>query len=217
VTLVADLGSAQAVDVVALCDHNLTAAGTISIAGHTVDSWGAPSLSESITYQAGDVLRYLTTASRTYRYWRLSLTDTANGDGYLRIGELFLGSYVAFSLGFAPEWNRKSIAATYGPTGPLRAGRGVWATAETIDLLFRGMTTTDRAVALALFIGLYDPDVGTVTPCIFNLDSADPADVSLYEFESPELSILPQRALPTPLYTWKLRLRQRPRIARSGT
>jgi len=34
------------------------------------------------------------------RYWRLSVTDTGNTDGYIEIGELFLGSYMGMSRTF---------------------------------------------------------------------------------------------------------------------
>lgn len=49
---------------------------------------------------------------------------------------------------------------------------------------------------------------------LVNLESADAADVSLYELETPELPIA------TPYldrYDWSLRIRQRPRVARSGS
>lgn len=214
VTVDVDLGSAQAVDVVALCDHNLSAAAVIAIAGNSTASWGSPPLSETITRQATNVLRYLTTGSRTYRYWRLTLTDTANPDGYLRLGELFLGTYTEFSGNFDRQWGRARNAALFGPTGDLRKPRGIWAVAEVLDLQYRLMTPDDRDKAVTLYDYLYSPTVGTVRPILVNLDSATPADVSLYELEAPSLPV----ASPyLDRFEWSLRLSQRPRLARSGS
>lgn len=215
VTIDCNLGTAQAVDVVAICDHNLTATATITILADDEATFTAPPLSEMITWQANNVIRYLTTGTRTYRYWRLSVTDTSNTDGYLRIGSLYLGTYVEFSRTFAYEWARTREAATYGPAGALRKPRGVWAQAELIDILYGFMTAADRTKALALFDHLYDSTTGIVRPIIVNFDTTDTADVSLYELDDPEFTVTTPRKTDT--YGWRLRLRQRPRLARSGT
>lgn len=216
VTLDIDFGAAQTVDVVAFCDHNITAGQNIQIAGDSVTPpvYGVAPVSEQVAAQSQNVLRYLTTTPRTYRYWRLSLYDGGNPDGYLRIGELYLGTYMVFARNFDRQWGRSQVAATYGPTGALRSPRGVWTQAEVLDLAYRVMTAADRTQVRALFDYLYNPAVGTVRPILVNPDSADSADVSLYELDTPELPI---QSPFVDLYEWALRLKQRPRLARSGS
>lgn len=213
VTIDVDFGSPLAPDVIALLDHNLTSAATITIMANSTPSWTSPPLSETIVWQAGNVLRYLTTVSRSYRYWRLSLSDPANPDGYLRLSELFLGGYLGMSQNFDRGWSRSHAAHVYGPSGGLRLPRGIWATAQRIQLNYLLMTAADRTALWALFDTVCDPSRGTIQPFLVNCDTDDPSDVSLYEWEQPEA------AASSPYlsrFNWPLGLLQRVRLARSG-
>lgn len=107
-TIVFDLGSAQEVKAAVLHLHNVSSGATVKIQGHTADAWGAPSLDETITWRAGTMFRYLTSAAKTYRYWRLKVEgDAANPDGWIGIGELYLGGWFEpgedFSFGSSPD------------------------------------------------------------------------------------------------------------------
>jgi hypothetical protein len=209
-----DLGSAQRVDAVALLDTNLRSAFLMGVFGTNTlgNLWTAPSYYQ--TPYGGTNLVHYTAGAPTYRYWGIALYDFGNPDGYLRIGDLFLGSYTEFSGNFDRNWSRTKNAAVYGPSGALRSPRGVWAQAERIDLQYRLMTQADRTKVEALFDALYNPTTGTVKPVIFNFDSAVLSDVSLYELDSPTLPVA------SPFlghFEWSLRLQQRPRIARSGS
>jgi hypothetical protein len=93
-----DLGSAQAIDLVALMFTNLTSAGTWRVqAGTTtgVSNWD----SGTVTAWAGSVqnvdrphtLLYLG-AAQTYRYWKITLTDAANPAGYFQAGRVVMAS-----------------------------------------------------------------------------------------------------------------------------
>jgi hypothetical protein len=214
VRIVVDLGSAQAPDVIALLDHNLRSTATLAVKANASDAWGSPPLSETITWQDDHVLRYLQTTPRSYRYWALELTDVGNPDGYLRASELFLGGYLELSQNFDPGWRRGRRAAAFGPAGDLRLPRGVSAMSEIIELDYRVLPAADRASLLALWAAIYDERRGTVQPFILNFDPADPADVSLYEWEEPEIMF---RSPFLNRFEGTLRLVQRPRLARSGT
>lgn len=90
-TIVFDLLSAKSVTAIILLDHTLTAADTlIKLEGHTADSWGAPSFSQSLTWEAGTISQVF--SSQSYRYWRLSFTKSASGETR-DIGRIFLGTY----------------------------------------------------------------------------------------------------------------------------
>lgn len=59
---------------------------------------------ETIAWRAGTMFRYLATASKTWRHWRLRIGgDSANPDGRIEIGELYLGDY--FEPGEDFSWN----------------------------------------------------------------------------------------------------------------
>jgi len=94
-----DLGSAQAVQAVILLDHTLTASDTtIKLQGNATDSWGSPSVDETITFNAGTMVLYLS-AEQTYRWWRVIFTKSAAGETR-DIGRVFLGPYVECTQSF---------------------------------------------------------------------------------------------------------------------
>lgn len=89
--IVIDLGSAKAVTSIILLDHTLTAADTlIKLEANSSDAWGAPPVSETLTWASGTISK--TFASQTYRYWRLNFTKSAAGESR-DIGRIFLGTY----------------------------------------------------------------------------------------------------------------------------
>lgn len=92
-TVIIDLGSAQAVECVALLDHGLTAADTgITLEGNTADSWGSPAFTQNLTRVAGTIAAFF--ALESYRYWRISFTKSASGETR-DIGRVFLGEFIS--------------------------------------------------------------------------------------------------------------------------
>ncbi len=80
------------VNAIVIFDHNLMAA-TINLYGHTVNTWGAPLFTQSITYVTDKIIQYLSTV-QNYPYYQLQITDGANPDAYYELSELFLGEYL---------------------------------------------------------------------------------------------------------------------------
>lgn len=91
-TIVFDLGSARSVYYCAIIDHNFTSGATVKIQGNASDSWGAPSV--DVTLTIADAITYNWSTAQTYRYWRLSINDASNPDGFLDISKVYLGSYL---------------------------------------------------------------------------------------------------------------------------
>ncbi len=90
--VVIDLGSAKSVTSVILLDHTLTAGDSaIAIQGNAADSWGAPSVNETLTWASGTIGKTFTGGS--YRYWRLKFTKSSAAEAR-SIGRLFLGTYL---------------------------------------------------------------------------------------------------------------------------
>ena len=87
-----DLATAKAVKVVVLLDHTLTSGDSlIYVQGNATDSWGAPSFSEAMTYNATTLKHYLS-STQTFRWWRIIFTKSAAGETR-DIGRVFLGPY----------------------------------------------------------------------------------------------------------------------------
>ena len=100
-----DLGSAQAVTSCIILDHTLTSGDSlIRIQGHTSDSWGSPSFSQTFTY-AADILSAVF-STQTYRYWRFTFTKSAAGESR-DIGRIFLGPY--YETEEAPDYDGLDI------------------------------------------------------------------------------------------------------------
>ena len=94
-----DLGLAKAVTVVALLFTNLTSAATWRVQAGTTTAY-ADYDSGTVTAWAGATQNVdrphafldLTTASKTYRYWKIDLTDAANPAGYFEAGRVILAN-----------------------------------------------------------------------------------------------------------------------------
>jgi len=91
-----DLGTATAVDMIAVFGHNLTSVALLTIQGNASDSWGSPSLNVGLTIPANadSVLfeKAVSFATGTYRYWRLAVQG-ANDGTYWEVGRLMAGQY----------------------------------------------------------------------------------------------------------------------------
>ena len=103
ITIVADFGAPVTVDSVALGNVNFRSSATIKIQGHTADVWTSPDVDETIDVSDLDGEKrcvFHTFASASKQYWRLSLLDdsgSGNPDGFLEIGEWFLGVKTDFT------------------------------------------------------------------------------------------------------------------------
>lgn len=96
--IVCDFGAATTVDCIALGNINFQSTATVKIQGHTADSWATPDVDETITVTHLDgytrsIYHDLTTAY-SKRYWRISIADAGNSDGFLEIGSWFLGESI---------------------------------------------------------------------------------------------------------------------------
>ncbi len=127
-TIVVNLGSAQAVDTLAILGHNLQVSATVIVEAHTSDSWGTPALSAiTLTYNAGAILKYLA-AAQTFQYWRYTLNDPTNTDGYVEVGRPWLGTFLAIdpsSLDSFTVTKKRSDTVTHGRDRQKYATEGV--------------------------------------------------------------------------------------------
>lgn len=96
-----DFGTAKAVTACIILDHTLTGSDTlIRVQGHTSNSWGSPSFSQTLTYSADAIAAVF--ASQSYRWWRVTFTKSAAGETR-DVGRIFLGTY--YETDDAPDYD----------------------------------------------------------------------------------------------------------------
>lgn len=183
-TLVLDLLTAQEVKAAVLHLHNVSAGATVKIQGHTADAWGAPSLDETITWRAGTMFHYVQAASKTYRFWRIVVSgDAANPDGWIGIGELYLGGYFEpaedFDFGSSPDGEvaaERERETESGSPRPVLLNRLRAAGLEYVHL-----TDADTASFRAMFQAVKDKTNERSLPLFVHLDVDDAASLALYQ------------------------------------
>jgi hypothetical protein len=93
--------AAVSVDVVGIFANNFTSGATVKIQANVTDSWGAPSIDQSLTYTKDNdksldfgrdvgVWSHQFSSTESYQYWRIYLDDSSNPDSYLEMGYVFL-------------------------------------------------------------------------------------------------------------------------------
>ncbi|MFQ5915639.1 MAG: hypothetical protein ACE5JS_20910, partial [Nitrospinota bacterium] len=90
-TLTVDLATAKQVTGVVFHGHNIgSGAAAIQLLANSSDEWGSPAFTQNLTWAQDTIVVFI---SQTYRYWQVRVADKGNADGYVKIGEVFLGTY----------------------------------------------------------------------------------------------------------------------------
>ena len=84
--------SAVSASYFAILSTNLTSSATVTIEANTTDSFVTPPFSETVTNYDGCWIANFTETS--YQYWRVTIEDATNTDGYIEIGYAFLGTFL---------------------------------------------------------------------------------------------------------------------------
>ena len=87
-----DLGAATDITCAVISNHNLTSGATVKVEFNSSDAWGAPAVTETLTWRSTHIIKFFT--AHNYRYVRFYFDDDANTDLYLEAGRLFLGTYL---------------------------------------------------------------------------------------------------------------------------
>jgi len=108
-TIVFDAGAAVTVDSINILNHNISSSvTTLEWQGNATDSWGAPSVDETLTWDADIITKQFTGGS--YRYWRLNIIDGSNPDGYIQISRVS-GCDAYTTVGISPNVTHDLIDA----------------------------------------------------------------------------------------------------------
>ena len=169
VTLLFDLGSAMTITAAGLVNANLTSAATLLLEAGTTSA--VSDFSVTLSYvRLYDWIRWLS-PSQSYRYWRFTLTDAANGDNYLEVGYPILGNATVLTSAQAYGWHQITEYFNQSP----RSEFGVRNTAQMWDRMRFSFDLRNKAAAeVTTFRTIYTTAKMDVTPLLFIPDTSTP-------------------------------------------
>ena len=176
ITLNIDLGSAKEVKIIILYDHNLTNAATITLKGVEPTIF-----SEPVTWTSPHIIHYLTVAT-TKRYWQLQITDAANTDGYIEIGDIYLGSYMELSRNYREGFTKgfellfNSNRTPYGVTKKRFYNRQ-----RTFNFDFNCVIVPDLVLLEDMIDSIAVRSTGVLNSFWFNDDADEPTNTWLVD------------------------------------
>lgn len=125
-TIIIDLGAATSISTAAIISHNYTSSVSITVDANTTNSWVSPATTKTIIYNIGMLLNFFTPIS--YRWWRFTINDTTNTNGYLKIGRLWLGDYITIDPSSLIDFNvtkKRSDRVVHGRGQQKFASKGI--------------------------------------------------------------------------------------------
>lgn len=196
VTINIDLGSAQEIKALILFDHNLSSAATITLIG--VD----PSIfSEVVTWADNKILHYLSVAT-TKRYWQIQITDALNPDGYVEIGEIYLGSYMELSKNYVEGFSKGFELLFDSNTTPYGVvKKRFYNRQRTFEFDFNCIVLADLTLLEAMIDNIAVRSTGQLNPFWFNDDAAITDNTWLVD-----VSAIPENHKTKTFYTTALQL-----------
>ena len=202
-TFTIDLGAAKEIKVMVLQDHNFTSAATLLLEGDdaaTFDSdGGSAQFSEAFVWNSEKIIHYLSTAT-TKRHWRISVTDAANTDSYIEVGEIYLGSYMELSKNYAKGFSQETEFLRKTNVTPFGVARDrFYNFQKTFEFPFELMLSTDITSLKALAASLGSRETGAFKPFWFNDDSAFPNNCWLVKLDSLPINNRTQTFYDVPL------------------
>jgi len=138
---------------------------------------------ETISYNANKIVHYLTSAT-TKRHWRLSVTDAANTDSYIEIGELYLASYFELSNTFAwgPGRQYGSIIGENKTSFGVKKRR-YFNRQNVLGYHWNRLADADITSLETMLEAIGTQSTGVIKPVIWNPETALPGVSYMVEFD----------------------------------
>ena len=176
-----DLGSAKQIKCVGIFNHNFTSGATVKLQANASDSWGSPTLDQTLTIATDEdsvVLKSIVVfVDQTLRWWRITIDDAANADTFIQIGRVAGGVFYEptrnFNDKFAVVWNDPSERIRVPGAMTKARSRDRF---RTIRVAFSYINQTETDKLSTIFT-----KVGMEKPLIISLDPTDrPTKASIY-------------------------------------
>lgn len=99
-----DFGSAKTIGILALINHNLTSAATITVDGGTTTAYSG--FSTTMTWRQYNAF-VLLSPTQSFRHWRIRIDDSGPGpDNPVEVGYLVAGNHTTLSSAFSYGWTQ---------------------------------------------------------------------------------------------------------------
>ena len=169
-----DMGTAHKITMLAMFGHNLSSAAVVKIEANATDSWATPSLSRTMTWNAQAMVDFF---DETYRWWRITIEDGANTDGYIEIGRICAGEYYEPEINIVETLSKNINDPSTRQESEGRQGYAIEKEPyRTISVQFIGIDRDQQLELEAMF-----REVKTIYPIVFALDPDNyPEDDTIY-------------------------------------
>lgn len=177
--------SSESINTVIISGHNLSNSAVITLLADDTPNWTAPAVSEVITWRADHCVKFFTATAKAY--YRITIDDPSNADGFIKIGRIFLGTYTQITpssiLSFTIS-NQRNDVVQKTETGNVYGSIG--SSFRVFKYSFPPISMTMLTTLRTIF-----STVGTVKPIyLFNYDTTwtyiNPAYVRIAEFLDEE-------------------------------
>jgi len=144
-----DLTTPGKITMLAIFGHNLSSGATVTIEANATDSWVTPSYSHAMTWNALAMVEFL---DQTYRWWRITIEDNGNDDGYIEIGRICAGEYYEPGVNISQELQKKIVDPSFYQESEGRQGYAIDKTPyRTFDVQFTGISRTQQGELETMF------------------------------------------------------------------
>jgi len=190
VNLVKDFGEALGIDFFAILNTNIPASATLKIQANATDSWGAPSVDQTVTITniATDKSAFYYWAStQTFQFWRIVIQDTTEAlhDEYYQIGEWILGLATQLSHNWGWGYTKKTIQNNVDQVTPY--GK-TWSYHRNKERVYNIGFVNASLAAHDDMIGVFNDAQGSNSPMAFVPDPASETE-PFYMRTGPEFSV----------------------------
>ena len=179
ITINIDLGTATEVKVLIIDGHNLSATATITLKGVEPTIF-----SEAVSWAEDNIIHYLSVAT-TKRYWHLQITDAANTDGYIDIGDIFLGSYMELSKTYSLGFSKGFVllhSSNRTPYGVIK--KRFYNRQRSFTYNFNLLIAADITLLETMIDSIASRSTGQLLPFWFNDDAAIPAQTWMVDISA---------------------------------
>lgn len=172
-TVTINFGSAVAVDSVAIfndgeTDFNLSSTATVQIQGNASDSWGSPSVNQTLTRDvARKIFTHFFASDQTFQYWRLRVVDVDNTDLFIEIPSLVLSDSTLLAQNpqqgfkYAEKDRSKNTTNLYG-----NRYTDKYPIQKTLSFNYKILTEADLETLFQIFerVGTFEPITVAMDP-----------------------------------------------------
>lgn len=155
-TITLDAGSGNTIDFnsVGLAGGNLTENAVVTIEANATDSWGSPSVDETMTYNA-EAWTFFFEALQQYRFVRITFVDTGN-TGNIEIGWLFVGEYTQLD-NFGNLYSENfDLNSTVNFTASGQVSGSFDYIARIVSLSFNYLSLADKKIIVNTYKSIYN-------------------------------------------------------------